>query len=437
MQNYAVEEQIGSGKFGKVYRGFNKINKTKVAIKIDAGFSILRNLSEESPNQKINFTLLKNEATIINYLSLKKCNFIPKVYWYGKTNVLNLPFYDTEINKLKKFPETNCRKRPTGENAFEIKDEFIEPKYIESLNFKLCLIETFYDGGSLFEKATGFTFCSEESISYINLLMRRMITIIKDVHNSGVIHRDIKPHNFMFSGNIKNGELYLIDFGLATFVSSDIRGTGENEEFIGTRCIKNTETIVEKPFEVCKTVECNTFSKLESIQNEDENLPYLVGTPNYISYFIHEGQIPSKRDDLISIGYIYLFLLCKRLLWEESLQELSEKIYNEFAVACEGKLRDSLERSVEKEQVSSNQRIKRLKEINFLKYIFINSPLFSALFPSKLLKPLYSVPINSSSSTILRKSENVPIIIKYFEYLYNVNLKCKINYDELINLFRT
>ena len=59
----------------------------------------------------------------------------------------------------------------------------------------------------------------------------------------------------------------------------------------------------------------------------------IIGSPNYVSYFIHEGNIYSRRDDLISIGYIYYFMNTKTIPWDyinnmDSNQDLNESHIN-------------------------------------------------------------------------------------------------------------
>ena len=105
----------------------------------------------------------------------------------------------------------------------------------------------------------------------LDQIMTLLYEILENVHLHHVIHRDIKPQNVM----MKNGELFLIDFGLATFY------------------------IDEK------------FNHVPEKQYQE----YIIGTPKYISWNIHNGWEPSRRDDLISLGYLYLEILVGKLPW--------------------------------------------------------------------------------------------------------------------------
>jgi serine/threonine protein kinase len=98
-----------------------------------------------------------------------------------------------------------------------------------------------------------------------------MIHIIKFIHNKNVLYRDIKPENFAFD-SIHGKKLYLIDFGLSIFVDKD---------YINS---KKTQT--------------------------------LIGTLRYCSLNIHNKIIYSKRDDLISIGYLLIYLFKGELPWQ-------------------------------------------------------------------------------------------------------------------------
>jgi len=106
-----------------------------------------------------------------------------------------------------------------------------------------------------------------------------LIEIIKHVHDCGIIHRDIKPENFMFSGN----KIKLIDFGLS-----------------------------RKYVHNCKHITL-------------ENNKSIVGTPYFIGIHIHDGQTPSRRDDVESIGYILMYLLFGTLPWLNQISNTKEE----------------------------------------------------------------------------------------------------------------
>lgn len=133
-------------------------------------------------------------------------------------------------------------------------------------NNKFAIVVSKYDC-SLYD----YTLNNNLSQNNVNNIMVKLISIIEDIHSLFIVHRDIKPHHFM----IKNNNLYLIDFGISTFY------VDENKHH--KRNIKGD---------------------------------YIIGSPNYLSFFLHDGNSYSRRDDMISIGYIYIFLVKKKLPWE-------------------------------------------------------------------------------------------------------------------------
>ncbi len=160
---------------------------------------------------------LQHEVKIINYLTTSKVKQIPDIYWYGIYN----------------------------ENP--------------------CLIFTLYEC-SLFDYMNHKNITTEK----MNILMIKAIDILEHIHRVFVLHRDIKPQNFM----IKNADIFLIDFGLATFYI-DERGQHYPN--------KSSDT--------------------------------LVGTPKFVSIHIHDGHRYSRRDDIISLGYLYVFMVFGHAPW--------------------------------------------------------------------------------------------------------------------------
>lgn len=160
---------------------------------------------------------LKHEVKIMNYLSTSGVKQIPSIYWYGIHN-----------------------KNP-------------------------CLVFTLYEC-SLFDYMNQRQVTTEK----MNILMIKTLEIIEHIHRFFVLHRDIKPQNFM----IKNGDIFLIDFGLATFYID------ENGQHYPD---KHSDTI--------------------------------IGTPKFVSINIHHGHRYSRRDDLISLAYMYIYMILGNSPW--------------------------------------------------------------------------------------------------------------------------
>lgn len=122
------------------------------------------------------------------------------------------------------------------------------------------------------------------SLKTVLVLGIQMLKRIECVHLEGIIHRDIKPDNFLIKNN--NNQIYLIDFGLSK------------------RYLDSFD----------KHIKINTGRKL-------------MGTARYASINVHNGITPSRRDDIESIGYVLLYLLIGYLPWQSIKADTREKRY--------------------------------------------------------------------------------------------------------------
>jgi serine/threonine protein kinase len=257
---YKLLNLIGSGSFGSIYKGENIRTHEKVAIKVES-------IKNET-------SLLKNEATIYQYLSNKQG--IPQVKWYGK----DLTNYYMVLNLLGESLETLKERKST----FSLKSTL------------------------------------QIGINVLDLLLT--------IHEAHLLHRDIKPDNFLLSLSDTNKKIYIIDFGLCkTYIKND------------------------KHIEMKKTSS-------------------LIGTPTYASINAHNFLELSRRDDLESLGYMLIYFYLGELEWQNTDAKNNSEINNKLIKEL-------------KQNVLNNPKIPKIL-LDYIKIIrvlgFDETPKYNALF---------------------------------------------------------
>jgi serine/threonine protein kinase len=204
-ERYLLGRRIGKGSCGEIYMGEDTTTSTHVAVKLEP-------VSLPSP-------LLVSEARI--YQTLSEGVGIPAFHFYGPTpNGLHQALViDLESESLEEVMKNS---RSMG------------------ISLKSCL-----------------------------MLADQMISRLEWVHRHGIVHRDIKPDNFMMGVGKCAGQLTLIDYGLArSFIDP------HTKQHMAMR----------------------------------DGLVF-TGTARYGSLNALRGLEQSRRDDLEAIGYVLIYLL--------------------------------------------------------------------------------------------------------------------------------
>ena len=189
-KEYYLKRVIGRGTFGVVYEAFTNDN-----LSVDNNTNDTDNDEEEmTEEEKISYS--NNNITIPisnNIFNDNKDKFAIKRYFksfnpkFAQIELSILSYLSNKINdnRIIKIIDGNYNEE-TGDFYF-ISPFFKHHKFVD------------YFKTMSFEK--------------IQIYMYQLLSCINNIHSAGIIHRDIKPDNFLF--NIDTNDCYLIDFGLA------------------------------------------------------------------------------------------------------------------------------------------------------------------------------------------------------------------------------
>jgi len=214
-KKWRITEKIASGGFGAIYKAVDKDSGEAVVVKTE---------------RRIGKNYLDREAEV--FKKMQGQDGFPGMIWRGK-------IYYKENKKRK--------------GCSSIIMDVLGPS----------LSDLFYTQNKHFTLKTTL------------MLADQMIKRLEQLHSAGIIHRDIKPGNFVMGVGANAHKVYLIDFGLANF----FRNTD------GSHMAYRTDA----PFR---------------------------GTHRYASINAHFKIEQSRRDDLEGLGYVLIYFLRGGLPWQ-------------------------------------------------------------------------------------------------------------------------
>jgi len=118
------------------------------------------------------------------------------------------------------------------------------------------------------KEACGGTF----NLSTTALVAEQLIRVLAFVHSRGVVHRDVKPENFMCGLGPRRHIVHIVDFGLSA----------------------------------------RYFTKSHALEKRGH---VMHGTARYMSKHAHAGWTQSRRDDLEAVGHMLVYFLRGSLPW--------------------------------------------------------------------------------------------------------------------------
>src|SRR6201988_4726053 len=161
-------------------------------------------------------------------------------------------------------------------------------------------------------------------IPWVVDILEQVCAAVEEAHRAGIIHRDLKPDNIWLEPNGRGGyTVKVLDFGLVKLGASDHPSTPDYAPSRATvelnSAATEAETILRPPTEEYATLIKNADTTV------DENLTAVgavMGTPHYMSPEQCRGERLDHRSDIYSLGVVASRLLTGETPFKGSPEEV-------------------------------------------------------------------------------------------------------------------
>ena len=223
---FSIQKRIGAGSFGVIYLAVDIVTNIEVAVKLEKKDNIFARLR------------LRHESKICH--GLRGNEGFCQAFYFGD----HLGIYNVLVMELM---------GPSLNDLFDAHPQ----------NFSLKTVLQIAD---------------------------QVLVRLNTLHEIGIVHRDIKPGNFVMGLGEKSGVVHSVDFGLSKLY----------------RCKRTLEH----------------YHVAEDL---------MAGTARFSSITTHQGVFQTRRDDMEALAYMLIYFLKGELPWQ-GIQEKNCKIKNNLTL---------------------------------------------------------------------------------------------------------
>ena len=174
------------------------------------------------------------------------------------------------------------------------------------------------------------------------LISIQMFQLLNTIHYNYIVHRDIKPTNFMFGYKDEKYKLYLIDFGLCVYgKNGEIYNVEKSSSFIGNLNYGSYMSLLKNKPDYKDDIESVLYIMIEmylgklpwsNIELNKKNIPLLIikKNPQLVYDFCKFNKLPHYMLKVVryvlfsnrrTLDYNYILTMLRNQLCEQGYKE--------------------------------------------------------------------------------------------------------------------